>query len=173
MGTASFNLKLSWLVRLWSVEGDMPGGNTGRRGCTEPYEEILTPKAKGRQLEVQTQCDDTDEIFILGSQVATVGGLMESRKRPQFVSPAIPLKNKHCPYYSFSYNTPITGVKSQKQYWFCSPGCNLFRRMPRSRFYKDSSPFSFPISAIIGLNLIPNETGLGADKDLTVQKQEF
>lgn len=72
MGTASFNSRSSWLVGLWSVEGAMPSDDTGRVGYAAPHEEILDPKATGSQPKVHTQCNDTDEIFILGSLVATV-----------------------------------------------------------------------------------------------------
>lgn len=82
MRTASFNPKSSWLVRLWSVEGVMPGDDIGRVGCAEPNEEIPDPKAKGSQSKVHMQCKDTEEIFILRSQVASVGRLIENRNGP-------------------------------------------------------------------------------------------
>lgn len=151
MGTASFNPRSPWLVGLWSVEGAMPSDDTGRVGYAASHEEILDAKATGSQPKVCTQCNDTDEILILGSLVVTVSSWKYHSK------PALP-----------HYTCEVA-----KAAGLCSPRCNLYRRIPWSRFDEDSSPLSLPISAIIEFNLIPSETGLGVDKDLSVQKQEF
>lgn len=50
----------------------MPSDDIGRVDYAASHEEILDSKATGSQPKIHTQCDDTDEIFILGSLVATV-----------------------------------------------------------------------------------------------------
>lgn len=59
----------------------MPGDDIRRAGCAEPYEEILTPKAnRSHQRFIRKAM--THEIFVLGRQMAMVGGLIETRERP-------------------------------------------------------------------------------------------